>query len=83
VSKSIERRGGGIFTVPIIVDRMTISCEGRPPSYHGNTSVREDDLVVRTEYGCDAWKHVVLAGFGEYRMVWLEYPAASALCGVR
>ena len=79
----LKRGGACIFTVPIIVDRMTISCAGRPPSYHGNTSMKNDDFLVRTEYGCDAWKDLVRAGFSDCRMFWLDYPAASALCGIK
>src|SRR5207248_3016475 len=43
----------------------------------------EPDFQVRTEYGADAWKHLVRAGFGECRIQSLEYPAAQALVGVR
>jgi SAM-dependent methyltransferase len=70
------------FTVPLLVDRLTRSRAGMPPSYHGNPS-NPGDCLVHTEYGADAWKHVVLAGFDECRVHCLEYPAASALVGVR
>jgi SAM-dependent methyltransferase len=70
------------FTVPLIVDRLTRSREGLPPSYHGSPSNAADHLV-HTEYGADAWKHVLLAGFAECRIVALEYPASQALVGVR
>jgi SAM-dependent methyltransferase len=77
-------RPGGFcaFTVPMVVDRLTASREGLPPSYHGSPS-NPADCLVTTEYGADAWKHVVLAGFRECRIVPLEYPAALALVGVR
>src|SRR5262249_13313909 len=70
------------FTVPIIVDRLTISRAGLPPSYHGS-SANPTDYLVFTEYGADAWKHVLQAGFAECRISSLEYPAALALVGVR
>jgi SAM-dependent methyltransferase len=70
------------FTVPMVVDRLTVSREGLPPSYHGSPSNPADCLVF-TEYGADAWKHVVLAGFRECRIYALEYPAAQSLVGVR
>jgi SAM-dependent methyltransferase len=69
------------FTIPIIVDRMTFSRAGLPPSYHGNPEERGEDLAVQTEYGCDAWKHVLLAAFPECRVIALEYPAALAVVG--
>jgi SAM-dependent methyltransferase len=70
------------FTVPMIVDRLTRSREGLPPSYHGaSTSPR--DYLVHTEYGADAWKHVTQAGFRECRIYSLDYPSAHALVGVR
>ena len=70
------------FTIPIIVDRLTMSREGLPPSYHGSPSNPEDCLVY-TEYGADAWKHIILAGFSECRIFSLEYPASQALVGIR
>lgn len=78
-------RPGGFcaFTVPIIVDRMTRSREGLPPSYHGLPTEMKHDFAVATEYGADAWKHVIAAGFTECRISSLEYPAALALVGVK
>jgi len=78
-------RPGGMcaFTVPIIVDRLTSSRDGMPPSYHGFADEEQFGFQVETEYGCDAWKHVALAGFQECRIQVLEYPAAQALVGVR
>jgi SAM-dependent methyltransferase len=70
------------FTVPLIVDRLTLSREGMQPSYHGSPT-NPGDYLVHTEYGADAWKHVVLAGFRECRIVPLEYPAALAMVGVK
>lgn len=71
------------FTVPMIVDRLTSSRAGLPPSYHGTAEQRDSDLIVQTEYGCDAWKHLLLAGFRECRLIALEYPSALALTGRR
>jgi SAM-dependent methyltransferase len=71
------------FTVPIILDRMTVDRAGLPPSYHDTPDQRAADFAVQTEYGCDAWKHVVLAGFRECRLIALEFPSALALVGVR
>jgi SAM-dependent methyltransferase len=70
------------FTVPIIVDRLTGSREGLPPAYHG-ASAGSREYLVHTEYGADAWKHVIQAGFRECRIFALDYPSAHALVGVR
>jgi ubiquinone/menaquinone biosynthesis C-methylase UbiE len=72
-----------VFTVPVIVDRTTRSRAGLPSSYHGYSNQRSSDLVVQTEYGCDAWKHLILAGFQECRLVAAEFPSALAFVGTR
>jgi len=77
----LARGGYCAFTIPLIVDRITSSRAGLAPSYHGTVNERGTDLAVQTEYGCDAWKHVILAGFRECRLVALEFPAALALIG--
>jgi SAM-dependent methyltransferase len=74
--------GACAFTVPMVVDRLTASRDGLPPSYHGNPS-NPVDCLVYTEYGADAWRHVAQAGFAECRIFSLEYPAAQALVGVK
>ena len=71
------------FTIPIIVDRFTVSREGLPPSYHGTSSEKKNDYLVHTEYGCDAWKQIIQAGFEECRIFSAEYPVALALVGVK
>ncbi len=71
------------FTVPVVVDRMTRSRAGLPPSYHGSSAERARDFMVQTEYGCDAWKHVMAAGFKECRVITPEFPSALAFVGVR
>lgn len=72
-----------VFTIPVIVDRPTRSRAGLPDSYHGYPDQRSSDLVVRTEYGTDAWKDLVLAGFRECRLVVAEFPSALAFVGTR
>ena len=75
---------GGVcaFTIPLIVGRLTISRVGMPPSYHGSPD-NPIDCRVHTEYGADAWKHVLLAGFRECRISSIEHPAAHAFLAVR
>ncbi|MGB3787498.1 MAG: methyltransferase domain-containing protein [Phormidesmis sp.] len=76
------KAGFCLFTVPIVVDRLTISRTGFPPSYHGRETTQPKDYLVLTEYGCDAWRQVILAGFSECRIISIEFPAAQALVGV-
>ena len=70
------------FTVPMIVDRMTRSRAGLSASYHGSGD-NPSDMLVYTEYGSDAWKHLIQAGFKECRLFSIDYPAAQALVGVK
>ncbi len=72
-----------VFTVPVVVDRMTRARTGLAPSYHGSPDERAGDFVVHTEYGCDAWRQVVLAGFQECRLIVAEFPSALAFVGAR
>ncbi len=76
-------RGYCVFTIPVIVGRMTRSRADSPPSYHGDANQRAADFLVQTEYGCDAWKHLILAGFRECRLITPEFPSALAFIGAR
>ena len=81
--RRLLRPGGACcFTIPIVVGRLSRSRAGLRPSYHGGPNDKKDDYVVCTEYGADAWRHVVEAGFTECRVVVAEYPAALALTAV-
>lgn len=71
------------FTVPIVVGRMTRSRAGMPPSHHGIEQARPHDYLVHTEYGVDAWRHLVLAGFEDTRVYCLEDKTAYALVGAK
>ena len=79
----LKPKGICSFTVPIIIDRLTRSREGLPPSYHGSPKQKKADFLVHTEYGSDAWKQVIEAGFDECRIYSLEYPSAQAMVGVK
>jgi SAM-dependent methyltransferase len=72
-----------VFTIPVIVGRLTRSRAGLPQSYHGDSSQRAADFAVQTEYGCDAWQHLILAGFQECRLITPEFPSALAFVGAR
>lgn len=75
----LRSNGKCIFTVPIIVDRMTRSRAGLAPSYHGQSGVPAGDQVVYTEFGADMWKSVLKAGFLSCEIFSIEYPAALAI----
>jgi ubiquinone/menaquinone biosynthesis C-methylase UbiE len=81
-ARVLKTGGYCAFTVPIVVDRLTSSRAGLPASYHGSEE-NPGDCLVHTEYGADAWKHVIQAGFQECRLIALEYPCALALVGVK
>jgi SAM-dependent methyltransferase len=68
-----------IFTVPLIIDRISKTRAGLPLSYHGSQDQEGDDYIVQTEFGSDVWKYVLQAGFAEVRIYSLEYPAAQSL----
>ncbi len=82
IRRVLHPKGACIFSIPMIVDRLTRTREGLPPSYHGNADEAAGDWAVVTEYGADAWKHVAVAGFSECRIFVLEYPAAQAIVAV-
>jgi SAM-dependent methyltransferase len=75
--------GALCFTVPIIVGRLTRSCAGRPPSFHGTPAAESEDLRVQTEFGADIWTWPLRAGFAAVTVTTIEYPAALAVTGWR
>jgi SAM-dependent methyltransferase len=81
--RRVLREGGAcIFTVPAVVGRLTRSRAGRSPSYHG-TPADGDGYLVHTEFGADAWRWPLAAGFAECRVIGIEPPAAHAWTAVR
>jgi len=69
------------FTVPLIVGRLTRSRQHLKASYHGNPS-NPADMRVHTEFGADAWCHVLRAGFDRCQIHGWDYPAAMTIVGV-
>jgi ubiquinone/menaquinone biosynthesis C-methylase UbiE len=75
----VLRQGGKcIYTIPVIIDRMTKARIGMPPSYHGNPHEKSVDYMVHTEYGCDAWRTAFEAGFKNVKIHALDFPSALA-----
>jgi SAM-dependent methyltransferase len=78
--KRILKTGGGcIFTVPVIVGRMSRSRVGMPPSYHGDSLRSAEDYRVFTEFGVDVWTSVFEAGFRSCKLHAINYPRAIAI----
>lgn len=75
----LKTNGACIFTVPIIVDRMTRSREGLKASYHGDPTKLAEDYRVMTEFGADIWAYVMRSGFRNCRMHAMDYPAGLAI----
>jgi SAM-dependent methyltransferase len=75
----LKPEGYCVFTVPLVVDRISRSRLGLPVSHHGSEQQRGSDYVVFTEFGSDAWKFAIQAGFSEVRICSLEYPSAQSL----
>lgn len=75
-------RGVLAYTVPIVTGRRTRRRNGLAPSYHGRGDQNASDHVVHTEYGDDAWRDMIEAGFDECRMIALAPPIAFALVGI-
>jgi SAM-dependent methyltransferase len=75
----LKPSGRCIFTVPLVVERLTRSRIGLPKSYHGLPDTVEDDFIVHTEFGADVWLNVLQAGFSSCTFHCLEYPSAMAI----
>jgi SAM-dependent methyltransferase len=75
----LAQQGACIFTVPIVVGRLTGNRAGRPPSYHGQADLAAGDQLVHTEFGADAWTACVRAGFRRVAMAVERFPDAMAI----
>lgn len=71
--------GRCIFTVPIIVGRMSRHRYGLEASYHGQSEIDAEDQMVCTEFGVDVWKFALKAGFSSCEIFSYEYPGALVL----
>jgi SAM-dependent methyltransferase len=75
----LSNAGRCIFTVPIIVDRVTRSRAGLSKSFHGTANEQNSDFLVHYEFGMDIWKYVLIAGFSSVKFHCLEYPAGLSI----
>lgn len=80
----ILRKGGAcIFTVPIVVGRMSRSRKGLKDSFHGDPQKPTPDYRVVTEFGADAWTYVIKAGFESCKIHAMDYPAGIAIEAIK
>jgi SAM-dependent methyltransferase len=75
----LDYGGSCIYTIPMIVGRMSANRKGKKMSYHGNSDNSLYDWAVQTEYGADAWLDCFKAGFSSVIFHCVEYPAAFAI----
>ena len=75
----IDDRGAVIFTVPVIVERLTRSRAGLPPSSHGHEGSSDPGMMVYTEFGADVWAFVARAGFSNCALWPYRFPAGLAI----
>ncbi len=75
----LKTGGGCIFTVPVIVGRMSRSRVGMTPSYHGDSLRTAEDYRVFTEFGVDVWTSIFEAGFKSCTLHAINYPRAIAI----
>jgi len=71
--------GKAIFTVPVIVGRMSRLRHGLSPSYHGSRDLLASDHLVYTEFGSDVWELPLKAGFTAVKIHQIDFPTAIAL----
>jgi ubiquinone/menaquinone biosynthesis C-methylase UbiE len=70
--------GACIYTIPIIVERLTRTRTELKKSFHGAKGETDESLRVWTEFGSDAWIHPMQAGFSRVEIFCLEMLAAFA-----
>ena len=75
--------GATVFTVPIIIGRMTRSRTGLPGSFHGAPGEEDQEMMVHTEFGADVWCSVLEAGFSTCKLVPYSYPAGIAIVATK
>jgi SAM-dependent methyltransferase len=75
----LNESGACIYTVPIIVGRLSRSRKELKASFHGSNQNNDLDQLVHTEFGADAWQWPIFAGFKTTTIYAFEYPAALAI----
>jgi SAM-dependent methyltransferase len=75
----LSDQGRCVFTVPIVVGRLSRARTGLKNSYHGSPEQAAGDLIVHTEFGADVWRFAAEAGFTRIIIHAFEYPAGLAM----
>jgi SAM-dependent methyltransferase len=75
----LKNTGRCVFTVPVVIGRLTRSRAGLKNSYHGSPGEAAPDQIVHSEFGADVWKFPLEAGFSSIRIHCFEYPGALAI----
>ena len=75
----LDAGGALIFTIPIVLGRLTRHRRGLPPSFHGPVECTDPGMLVHTEFGADAWTLVLQAGFSSCELIPLHFPAGVAI----
>lgn len=75
--------GALIFTVPVVIGRLTRSRRMLSASYHGAAGCTDPDMLVHTEFGADVWTMVLAAGFSSCTLVPYVFPSGVAIVGER
>jgi SAM-dependent methyltransferase len=68
-----------IFTIPMILGRLTRDRRGLEPSFHGSVGCRDAQMLVYTEFGADAWSLVLRSGFSRCEFVSFMFPSGIAI----
>ena len=75
----LKKNGICLFTVPIIVGRLSKNRKQMPPSYHGDPADNKSDFLVHSEFGADAWTLPLLAGFEKITIHQIRFHSAIAI----
>lgn len=75
----LSSTGRCIFTVPVIIGRLTQNRRGLKKSYHGHAAETNDEFLVHTEFGADVWKFALEAGFSKVSIHCFQYPSGLAI----
>jgi len=75
----LDSRGALVFTVPVILGRLSRSRSGLTPSYHGRADASDPNMLVHTEFGADVWVSVLGAGFSSCQLVTFHFPSGLAI----
>ncbi len=78
-NRVLKSGGVCIFTIPVIMNRLTRTRDGLTESFHGEGGVEQHDMKVWTEFGADMWQTVIQSGFKSCKIFAFEYPSALVM----